>query len=42
MRNFDWDKPVLGKLTATDFAEAIAGGAAAVIALTLLSLFGGN
>ena len=42
MRISDWDKPILGKLTATDFAEVIAGVGAAVIALTLLSLFGGN
>ena len=40
MRNVDWDKPVLGRLTATDFAEAAVGVAAAVIAFTLLFLFG--
>ena len=42
MRRFDWDKPVLGKLSATDLAEAIAGVAAAVITFTLLFLFGGG
>lgn len=42
MRAFDWDKPILGKLTATDFAEASAGVAAAVITFTLLFLFGGD
>lgn len=42
MRSFDWDKPVLGKLTATDFAEAIAALVATSIMLTLLLLFGGN
>ena len=40
MRSFDWDKPVLGKLTATDFAEAAVGVGAAVIMFTLLLLFG--
>ena len=42
MRSFEWDKPVLGKLTATDFAEATLGVAAAVIMFTLLLLFGGD
>ncbi|MBA7645851.1 hypothetical protein ES703_53610 [subsurface metagenome] len=40
MRSFDWDNPILGKLTATDFAEAIVGVVSAVIALTLLILLG--
>lgn len=35
----DWDKPILGRLTATDFAELIAGVGALVIAFTLLFLF---
>ena len=42
MRSFDWDKPIMGRVTAADFAEAIAGVGAAVIALTVLLLFGGN
>lgn len=40
MRGFDWDKPVLGSLTATDFAEAAAGVVSMVVAFMLLSLFG--
>ena len=42
MRSFDWDKPILGKLTATDFAEAIVAVGGAAIVLLLLSLFGGD
>ena len=41
MRGFDWDKPILGRLTATDFAEAAVGVAAAAILLPLLLLFAG-
>ena len=40
MRSFDWDKPILGKLTATDFAEATVGVISAVITFTLLLLLG--
>lgn len=42
MRSFDWDNPILGKLTATDFAEAAAGVVSAAIALTLLFLLRGG
>jgi len=42
MRSFDWDKPILGSLTATDFAEAIVGIVSAALMLTLLCLFGGD
>ena len=42
MRSFDWDKPVLGKLTATDFAEATVAVISAAIMFTLLLLFGGD
>ena len=42
MRSFDWEKPILGKLTATDFAEATAATISTAIMLTLLLLFGGG
>lgn len=42
MRSFDWEKPVLGKLTATDFAGATAALISTTIMFTLLLLFGGN
>lgn len=35
----DWDKPILGSVTATDFAEAAAGLVSAVITLILLIVF---
>ena len=34
-----WDKPILGKLTLTDFAEALTGVLAAIMALALLMQF---
>ncbi len=40
MRSFDWDKPILGKLTATDFAEAVVAVVLTAMILTLLLLFG--
>lgn len=40
MRNFSWDKPILGQLTVTDFAEAAVAVVSAAITLTLLFLFG--
>jgi len=40
MRRFDWDKPMLGKLTATDFAEAAVAMVSAVITFSLLLLWG--
>lgn len=40
--SFDSDRPILGKLTATDFAEAIVGVATAIITFTLLALFAGD
>ena len=40
MRRFDWDKPIAGELTATDFAEAATAVVSVVITFTLLLLFG--
>jgi len=40
MRRFDWDKPIIGELTPTDFAETAAAVVSAVITFTLLLLFG--
>lgn len=40
MRSFDQDKPILGKLTAADFAEAAVAVVSAAITLTLLALLG--
>ncbi len=42
MRNFNPDKPILGKLTATDFIEATVGVASTAIMFILLLLFGGD
>ena len=42
MRSFDWDKPILGKLTATDFVEAVVAVVSTAIMFTLLFLFGGD
>lgn len=42
MRSFDWDKPVLGKVSASDFAEAAIAAVATAIMFTLLFLFGGD
>lgn len=40
MRSFNPDKPILGKLSAADFAEAAVAVVLAAITLTLLALFG--
>ena len=40
MRRFDWDTPIIGELTATDFAEAAAAVVSTIITVTLLLLFG--
>ncbi len=42
MRSFDWDKAILGKLTATDFAEAAAAGVSAILTLILLYYLAGG
>jgi len=41
MRNIDWEKPIIGKVTATDIAEATIGVLSATIAMTVLSLLFG-
>ncbi len=40
MKRFDWDKPILGRLTAADFAEAIVAVVAIIATFILLLLFG--
>ncbi len=40
MRSFDWDRPILGKLTPTDFAEASVAGVSAILTLNITVLFG--
>ena len=42
MRRFDWDKPILGRLTAADFVEAAIALVTVTMTFTLLFLFKGE